>query len=96
MQRDFETFQKWHDWHKTIELNDFTKAKEKAISDAEKIIDEKGRKSQLRIANKMQFQFDKSKLLNYGNCTKFDKPVSFIPETCQIDTQKCFEHRKQT
>ena len=30
----------------------------------------------------------------YGNCTKLNKPVSFIPETCQIETQKCFEHRK--
>lgn len=34
--------------------------------------------------------------LNYGNCTKLNKPVSFISETCQIETQKCFEHRKQT
>ena len=33
--------------------------------------------------------------LNYGNCTKFNKGVSFIPETCQIETQQCFENRKQ-
>lgn len=32
--------------------------------------------------------------INYGHCTKFDKPVSFIPAVCQIDTQHCFEHRK--
>ena len=32
--------------------------------------------------------------INYGNCTKFDKKVSFIPNTCQIETQKCFKHRK--
>jgi hypothetical protein len=30
----------------------------------------------------------------YGNCTKLNKPVSFIPETCQIDTQQCFENRR--
>jgi hypothetical protein len=33
--------------------------------------------------------------LNFGNCSKLNKPVSFIPNTCQIETQKCFEHRKQ-
>lgn len=32
--------------------------------------------------------------INYGNCTKFNKPVSFIPAVCQIETQVCFEHRK--
>ena len=31
----------------------------------------------------------------YGNCSKLNKPVSFIPNTCQIDTQDCFEHRRQ-
>jgi len=30
----------------------------------------------------------------FGNCTKFNKPVSFIPETCQLETQNCFIHRK--
>lgn len=32
--------------------------------------------------------------LAFGNCSKFNKPVSFIPVTCQIETQNCFEHRK--
>lgn len=32
--------------------------------------------------------------INYGNCSKFVKDVSFIPNTCQLDTQNCFEHRK--
>ena len=32
--------------------------------------------------------------LAYGDCEKFNKPVSFIPETCQLDTQSCFEHRR--
>lgn len=30
----------------------------------------------------------------YGFCTKLSKSVSFIPNTCQIDTQICFEHRR--
>jgi len=33
--------------------------------------------------------------LAYGDCEKFNKSVSFIPETCQLETQTCFEHRKQ-
>jgi hypothetical protein len=32
--------------------------------------------------------------LNFGKCTKFSKSVSFIPNTCQLETQDCFEHRK--
>ncbi len=33
--------------------------------------------------------------LAFGQCDKFNKPVSFIPETCQLETQECFEHRRQ-
>ena len=33
--------------------------------------------------------------LTFGVCRKFEKPVSFIPETCQLETQTCFEHRKK-
>jgi len=32
--------------------------------------------------------------LNYGKCQKFNKSVSFIPNTCQLETQVCFAHRK--
>lgn len=32
--------------------------------------------------------------LAFGNCTKLNKPVSFIPMTCQLETQHCFIHRK--
>lgn len=32
--------------------------------------------------------------LAFGNCTKFNKDVSFIPETCQLHTQECFKHRR--
>jgi len=34
-------------------------------------------------------------LINYGDCTKFNKAVSFIPNTCQLETQDCFEHRRK-
>jgi len=32
--------------------------------------------------------------INYGNCTKLNKEVSFIPNHCQLHTQECFEHRR--
>lgn len=34
--------------------------------------------------------------LAFGDCLKFNKPVSFIPVTCQPQNQECFKHRKQT
>jgi hypothetical protein len=33
--------------------------------------------------------------LNFGQCSKFNKPVSFIPNICQLETQNCFKHRKE-
>jgi hypothetical protein len=32
--------------------------------------------------------------INYGHCSRFNKPITFIPVTCQIETQNCFIHRK--
>jgi hypothetical protein len=32
--------------------------------------------------------------LQFGDCSKFNKPVSFIPNVCQLETQDCFQHRK--
>lgn len=32
--------------------------------------------------------------INYGHCSKLNKPVTFIPGNCQIHTQNCFKHRK--
>lgn len=32
--------------------------------------------------------------LTFGNCVRFNKLVSFISGTCQLDTQNCFKHRK--
>ena len=36
-----------------------------------------------------------SSRVQYGKCSKLNKDVSFIPNTCQIDTQNCFEHRRK-
>ena len=43
-----------------------------------------------------EFQFDKSNLINYGKCFKFKNDVSFIPNICQIETQDCFMHRRES
>lgn len=32
--------------------------------------------------------------INYGTCEKFNKPVTFIPGICQLETQECFVHRR--
>lgn len=94
MYRDMTTWQKWHDWHYAIELAEFEQAKDKAIKEALSITDEANRNGMLRIANKMQFQFNKTKLICYGKCSRFGKEVTFLPSTCQLDTQRCFVHRK--
>lgn len=31
---------------------------------------------------------------NYGFCNKLNKEVIFIPNTCQLETQNCFKHRR--
>lgn len=32
--------------------------------------------------------------INYGHCTIFNEDVNFIPGICQLETQKCFVHRR--
>ncbi len=45
-------------------------------------------------ARKMKFQFNREGVIGYGNCAKLNKQVSFLPDTCQVDTQECFKHRR--
>ena len=94
MYRDMDTYRKWESWHRDQDLAVFEKRKKKAMDDANTIADNKQREAALRIANKMKFQFEKANLLQYGKCSRFGKSVSFIPNTCQIETQNCFIHRK--
>ena len=79
MQRDFERYEHWRKIKEGWQRDEFERNKAK---------------SDPLTASKMVFQFDKSGLLQYGNCTKLNKPVSFIPNTCQLETQQCFEDRK--
>lgn len=101
MDRDFQLYNKWLSWHKNLEEIEFIARKKKAIETAKKNLleakteeDKRSELGNLRVAEKMKWQFDKTGRINYGNCTKLNKPVSFLPNICQLETQQCFEHRK--
>lgn len=53
------------------------------------------KKEYLNLLNKKQFVYQAQECKNlYGHCNKFNKAVEFQPNTCQLDTQLCFVHRK--
>ena len=95
MVRDFDKTNYWKEKRRGSQLIEFEKEKEKAIEDALKVSIEDGRDGMIRRANKMTFQFNQKGIISYGNCSKFNKSISFIPTLCQLETQECFEHRKQ-
>ena len=75
----------------------FETIKQKTIDRAKEWIrtrDQKKADTLLKEADRMRFVYERTSYINYGNCTKFNKPVSFIPVTCQLETQQCFYHRK--
>lgn len=92
MLRDFELFKKWEEWNRIEQEKDFELKKAKAIEDAQK--QQPYNEWFVEKARKMKFQFDRKYLIHYGECQKFEKKVSFIPEICQPKTQHCFVHRK--
>lgn len=98
MERDLERFKKSLDDHHRWQLNHFNIIRNNLYKKAE---DWKRRgfpeKYEIvkREADKLKFQFDKKEaMINYGKCLRFNKAVSFIPNTCQLETQECFEHRR--
>lgn len=32
--------------------------------------------------------------IHYGNCSKLNKPISFIPNSISLENQNCFKHRR--
>lgn len=98
MARDSVKFNASTELHYKWQLDDFNRRKDRLNN----LVDKKYRDQELVAGyqleqeyNKMKFQFDRNESkLNFGDCTKFSKPVSFIPGVCQLDTQGCFEHRK--
>lgn len=101
MIRNLEKFKIQEEWNRNLQEQDFNRQKAKEIEDAQWVIDNatddlmrKSGEGMLWKANKMKFQFSRVGLISYGHCSKLDKHVSFIPNTCQIETQECFEHRR--
>ena len=98
MVRDFEKYTTSLELHQTWQFTAFELKKNNLIKKSEEwaVKEEYIKATELvNEANNLRFIFDRSKvLLNYGNCSKFQKEVSFIPNTCQIETQKCFIHRR--
>lgn len=86
-----EKHQKWQlDYFEGIQNKLFKKANEHKEKGDLKLFE-----TLTKEAKAMKFQFDKKQcLINYGRCSKFDKDVSFIPNTLQLETQECFEHRR--
>ena len=97
MKRDLEKFNQSKERHKKWQLDYFETMKNKLIERAKEHKfkgDEKLYKDLTKQANDMRFQFDQKEVsIHYGNCTKLNKAVSFIPNTCQLETQHCFVHR---
>jgi hypothetical protein len=49
----------------------------------------------LQEAVAMEFHyFVQNAPIQYGECSKFNTELSFIPNTTQLETQQCFEHRR--
>lgn len=79
MVRDFDKFKASKAKHYKWQLDYFNLCKSKASPED---------------ASKMRFEFDSSSVaIHFGYCQKLSKQVSFIPVTCQIETQQCFKHR---
>ena len=48
----------------------------------------------IRHVQQAQTQKGKQSPIYEGCCAMHKKTVTFIPNTCQLHTQQCFEHRK--
>ena len=104
--RSLSKRQKHVDFHYQMQKNSFNVKRIKLLekgeyhlrrakNETEKAIYYKDKaKNNFKEARKMQFVFDEGSCsLGYGKCSKFDKEVSFIPQTLQLHTQNCFEIR---
>ena len=98
MERDLERYKESLELHQTWQFSSFELKKKRLIEKSEEWAEKNEydkAKSLFEEAQAMRFVFDKSySLINYGKCKKFVKTVSFIPNTCQLETQECFEHRR--
>lgn len=48
----------------------------------------------LKLRTELRLDTSYKSGLYFGVCRKFEKPISFIPNIFQFETQRCFENRK--
>ena len=99
LERSLSQRQKHVDFHFDMQKHHFNTKRIKLIEKGEFRL-RRGEKDKAKTifkeARNMQFVFDEGTCsLHYGKCLKFDKDVSFISNTCQLDTQQCFVHRTE-
>lgn len=99
MERNVDEYKRSLDRHYMWQLNHFNTIKNKLIERAkwykDKFYDLEMWDKLLTQAENMKFQFNRNEaMINYGYCAKLNQFVSFIPNTCQINTQHCFTHRR--
>jgi len=100
MIRNQERFKVSLDFQHKMQLDYFTtiqnKLKSKAKEYKDRWYDLENWDRLLTEAEDMKFQFDKSAAcLNFGFCKFLNKDVTFIPNTCMLETQQCFKHRTE-
>lgn len=97
MQRDFEKFNACETRNKLLQEQEFNDKKQKMNVRVNELYRsnelEKGYSLEIEM-NKLKYQYNNNSSINYGNCTKLNKLVSFIPVTCNPQNKDCFTHRK--
>ncbi len=108
MVRDFDKFEQSKKDHDRWQRLTFGNLKAKYLRDAEdyekrayKPVNRDRKEELIGKANNllsmvknMKYQFLNDSKINFGDCDKLNKPVSFIPNVCQLETQECFKHRR--
>lgn len=97
--RNMDKFNESVEFHRKLQLDYYNTLKQKLIERANyhkrRYYDLEKWDKLLTEADNMKFQFNRSEaMISFGYCNKLNKDISFISNTCQIDTQQCFLHRK--
>ena len=97
MERDIVAHNRSELVHHLWQLDYFIIIKNKILSKAREWT-EKGEVDKAELlfkeAKEMKFVYQNTSYINYGYCNNLKKNVTFMPNTCQLDTQVCFKHRK--
>lgn len=97
MVRDLDKYQCVLDHDKKYQLIFFRSKKARAIVRARNHKDPIKRSLALADAIALKHTYFPQRIpIGYGACTKFGKQVDFMPNVLQLDTQKCFKHRKDS